>query len=486
MAYLFDEFNLNSCDNYIKECETGYSLFFPCIKSITRGENSCSEFYLVDNATKDVVDLREVDDITLNMSGRYNCFFGSFSYPEYIKSLQEENFSEIIYNIDFSDIINRVNLYIDIVDENHLLIESIAFDKSLVLDIAIEGYIGFFLKNSDLHGILNLKGYDTKTLMFLGWNIDENDGICNLENIYDYLITDNNLVYKIDEDCTVRAVYQKRREFTVKMSEDNRNSSFIVEYMGKKTPLRGETDYVTVLEGHDIKVSCIPFDIKPYKFVRWEDGYGNPYRVLNISGKDEIISLKAICSLNVDDYVKFEDNINAENLNIFSNIYPEIKDNIFIDNYFTGVVYINNCEIDVLNDEPYVKIIEGGYIQFTNIGKSGNLKFSLNNIGGNCRLFVDGFEILPSTVDKNEFAFEFDGDVITITGDNSCVFSIIVGEEIIFNKGKGLFCLTSEDTLKLHVGELYVDGGVIVNGEAYGLPSVHFAKVTDISPLIIK
>ena len=152
----------NSC-SVNNECETGYSLYFPCINSITRGENSCSEFYIVDNATKQEVDLREIDDITLNMSGRYNCSFGSYSYPENIKSLQAERFSEILYDIDFSNIINRVSLYIDIVDENHNLIESFVYNENLILDIAIEGAIGYFLTNSSKDGILNLKGYDTYT-----------------------------------------------------------------------------------------------------------------------------------------------------------------------------------------------------------------------------------------------------------------------------------------------------------------------------------
>ena len=49
-----------------------------------------------------------------------------------------------------------------------------------------------------------------------------------------------------------------------------------------------------------------------------------------------------------------------------------------------------------------------------------------------------------------------------------------------------MLCLSSEDTLKLHPGDLIVDGGVIVNGNPYGIPPVKFAKVTDITPLIIK
>ena len=157
----------NTC-SVNNECESGYSLYFPCVGTLTRGENACFDFYIVDNTTKKEVDLREVDDITLNMSGRYNCSFGSFSYPENIKSLQVERFSELVYGVDFSDIINHVTLYIDVVDENHQFLESHLFDEKLVLDIAIEGAVGYFLNGSDSDGVLNLKGYDTKSYMFLG------------------------------------------------------------------------------------------------------------------------------------------------------------------------------------------------------------------------------------------------------------------------------------------------------------------------------
>ena len=37
------------------ECGFGYSLYFPCIKTITRGENACFDFYIVDNSTKEEV-----------------------------------------------------------------------------------------------------------------------------------------------------------------------------------------------------------------------------------------------------------------------------------------------------------------------------------------------------------------------------------------------------------------------------------------------
>lgn len=475
----------NSC-SVNNECETGYSLYFPCINSITRGENSCSEFYIVDNATKQEVDLREIDDITLNMSGRYNCSFGSYSYPENIKSLQVERFSEILYDIDFSNIINRVSLYIDIVDENHNLIESFAYNENLVLDIAIEGAIGYFLTNSSKDGILNLKGYDTYTYMFLGWNIDESDGECGLESVYDYLIEDRKLVYTVADNCIIRAVYQKRRDYTIRMADDNYNSSFVVDYMGKTTTLR-EGDYITALEGHEIKVSCIPNDVRPYKFVKWEDGNNNPYRVFVVEGDDLTVTLKAHCSLNVEeDYIEYGDNIDASTLNNFKNIYPEIKDSIFVEKYHIDNIYINNCEIDVLNDDPYIKIVNGGDIQIINIDVSGNIKCSLNNVGGDCKIFIDNYEVLPSAIDKNEFIFEFGGGIIKILGVDSCVFGITIGKEVIYDKGKCMLCLSSEDTLKLHPGDLIVDGGVVVNGNPYGISPVKFATVTNITPLVVK
>lgn len=480
--YIYGNNNGCSIDN---ECKSGYSLYFPCVKTITRGENVCFDFYIVDNTTQEEIDLREVDDITLNITGLFKCNFGSFSYPEYIKSSQVEKFSEVIYDINFSDIINRVNMYIDIVDENHNLIESFLFDENLFLDIAIEGNIGCFLKKYNKCGILNITGYDTKQYMFLGWNIEETDEECDLENIYDYLIKDKNLLYLINEDMTIRAVYQKRREYTIQMANDNYDSSFIVDYMGNQSVIR-EGNYVTVLEGHDVKISCIPNNVKPYKFVKWDDGYKNPYRVFNIGGDDSTLLLKAHCVLNSDNYDEYIDDIDASSLNNFNTIYPNIVDSIFVDNFYIDNVYINNCIIDLLNDIPYIKIIEGGYIQVINIYDTGNFKLLLNKVGGDCSLFIENNEILSSVVDENEFIFEFNGGKLTLTGNDSCVFGLNLSKEVIYDKGKCMLCLGSDDTLKFYPGDLTVDGGVIVNGNPYGISPVKIAKVTNIAPLIIK
>ena len=470
----------NTC-SVNNECESGYSLYFPCIKTITRGENACFDFYIIDNATREEVDLREVDDISLNLSGRYNCNFGSFSYPENIKTLQFEKNSNLIYNVDFTDIINQVKLYIDIVDEKYNLIESHLFNKNTFLDIAIEGSIGYFLKG--YNSILNLKAYDTNTLMFLGWNIEENDGECDLENIYDFLIDKRNIIYNIEDDCIIRVVYQKRREYIINMADDNYNSSFIVEYMGKENFIR-EKDSIIALEGHDVKITCVPNNIIPYEFVKWDDGYENQQRILHVSGDNLTISLKAYCELNVEK--KEQIYVDASNLNNFKKIYPKIIESIFVDSYFINNMYVNNCEVDILNDTPYVKIIEGGNIQLDNISDRGNLKLFVNNTGGYCKLFINNYEIIPSAVEKNNFLFEYEGGILTITGKDSCVFGLDINKEIIYQKGKCNLCLNSDDTLKLHQGELVVDGGIIVNGNPYGVSQVNFAKVSNITPLIIK
>ena len=481
-------FNItNSCsENLNRECNNGYSLYFPCISSITRGENPCIDFYIVDNANMKEMDLRDVDDITLNISGRFNCNYGSYSYPEHIKSQQFERFSELIYENDFSDIIiHNVILYIDIVDESHELINSYLFDNNIILDIAIEGSIGYFLNGLNEYGILNLTGYDSENYIFLGWNIDEHEGECDLENKYDYLIKNNNIIYNVYEDLIIHAVYQKRREYIIKMDIENYNSSFIVEYMGKKYNICQEQDFVKVLEGHEVKISCIPSDVMPYKFIEWSDFYKNPYRVLKVGGDDLNILLKAYCKLSDID-VTYIDDINANELNNFKTIYPNIIDRLHIDEYYSGNIYIRNCDVDLLNGDPYIKIIENGYIQIIDINCEGNIKLTLNSTCDECKLFLNNYELFPSVVEKNEFVFEFSGEIMTIKGNDCCIFGLKINKEIVHDIGKCTLCLSSEDTLKFNVGDLNIEGGVIVNGNPYGISSVKFAKVTGIAPLIIK
>ena len=93
--------------------------------------------------------------------------------------------------------------------------------------------------------------------------------------------------------------------------------------------------------------------------------------------------------------------------------------------------------------------------------------------------------LFSKKLDKNDFIFEFDGGIMTLKGNNSCIFGLKLSKEVIYNKGKCMLCFSSEDTLKFHPGDLIVEGGVIVNGNPYGISPVKFAKVTNVTPLII-
>ena len=115
----------NSCDNGPTTCMEGYALYFPCLKDITKGQDACFDFYVADYAGrneyllnaangnlddagnpngddngKELADLRDVDAISLNLIGAFNCPYGTFSYPDNITSLQTEEYP-VVYTNDF-------------------------------------------------------------------------------------------------------------------------------------------------------------------------------------------------------------------------------------------------------------------------------------------------------------------------------------------------------------------------------------------------
>ncbi len=74
-------------------CPQGYSLYFPCLKNITRGEDVCFDFYVSDNEKQDTVDTRTIDGLTINLNGRFGCSLGTYQYPgDYISNLQTEDY----------------------------------------------------------------------------------------------------------------------------------------------------------------------------------------------------------------------------------------------------------------------------------------------------------------------------------------------------------------------------------------------------------
>ena len=101
-------------------------------------------------------------------------------------------------------------------------------------------------------------------------------------------------------------------------------------------------------------------------------------------------------------------------------------------------------------------------------------------------MFINNYEISPSSVERNEFIFEYEGGILTITGNDSCIFGLNINKENIYDKGKCMLCLSSEETLKFYPGEFIADGGVIVNGNPYGISPIKIANVTNVTPLVIK
>ena len=89
----------NACSDGPGYCAEGYALYFPCLKDITKGQDVCFDFYVVDFAGKnakdiaaaldpntdtgsgkELADLRDVDALSLNLIGVFNCPYGTYSY----------------------------------------------------------------------------------------------------------------------------------------------------------------------------------------------------------------------------------------------------------------------------------------------------------------------------------------------------------------------------------------------------------------------
>ena len=489
---MFSDTNTNSCSDILNRvCESGYSLYFPCIKNVTRGENTCFEFYVVDNVEKQEMDLRDVNDITLNMSGRYNC-----SFIEYV---QREDFSEMLYKTNISDIIElkTVKLYVDLLDEKGNLEISFLYNTDyhsfIETEMSITGIVGEFIKDSDKYGVLDLTANDTYHYMCLGWCVVEKDKCEMDKNIYDNLIVSNRLIFDIDDDYEIHVVYKARRIYQIKKSVENLDSYFIVENSGEMKYLYDVEDYINVFEGYDIKISCIPDLIrtpdnilKPLKFIKWDDGFDSPYRILKVGGDSNVIALKAYCSPDEVENIEYIDDINPNLFNNFFITRPEIRDPFRIED---GIIFDNlflyNCEItrtEEGNGETSIFLNkEESYLQIVNINDVGRMTIIINGEGDISKVFLGNDEILHSDLG---FVFDYNGESLVIRG-RMYITSLYILKEVIYDKGKCRFCLNSDETMKLQPGEIIVDGGVVVNENPYGISPVKIANVTTITPLKI-
>ena len=329
----------NSCDAGTQYCTNEYALYFPCLKDVTRGQNVCFDFYIADGSTKDTVDLRTVDAISLNLNGQFNCSYGSFSYPDNIFSLQKEEYPEI-YSLDFND-------------GNQCLLSVVMIDKD-TKDIL--NTIGDECDSEPLYfwsgTKIFLKAEDTPTHIFIGWTVvDSSEDDCPEDDLEDYIIsTSKEYSFIIKEHTIITALYRERRKFNIISDENNRKLLFEVTYYDPYQTIGGEDGYLSnrrndgydevetskghgnaydkienVLEGYEFVATCIPSDLtidsedvpdddETYIFRQWKDGRKDQCRKFIIGGvgcdgtayyeEGNEIRLRAICDGPVPGHVE--------------------------------------------------------------------------------------------------------------------------------------------------------------------------------------
>ena len=319
----------NSCSTGPTYCADGYALYFPCLKDVTKGQDVCFDFYVADYAGrneynlaltsdldslpdtgKELADLRDVDAISLNLIGVFNCPYGTYSYPDNISSLQTEEYP-VIYTNDFG---SRKLC--------HLQVIKIDIDGA-DSDDQYDSQEGDYYSGTSV----TISAYDTPTHIFEGWALfDTDDEDCPDSTIYDDIIsTENIYTFTIENDINIFAIYRPRKVYTIIVDSDNKTSHFIVNYDDIDNDIHNKKDEIfndgfnsveNVLEGYHFTAKCIPnvsvISNNPnhkkttYEFVKWSDGNTSRCRLFIAGGDDEIIKLKAKCVGPVP-YFEYED-----------------------------------------------------------------------------------------------------------------------------------------------------------------------------------
>ena len=522
----------NACSDGPGYCAEGYALYFPCLKDITKGQDVCFDFYVVDFAGKnakdiaaaldpntdtgsgkELADLRDVDALSLNLIGVFNCPYGTYSYPDNISSLQTENYS-LMYSEDFG---KRCLCHLDVIK-----IDS----KSDASDFG-EGKSADFYSGTEVR----LRAEDTPTHIFKGWAIlDDEDEDCP-EEIWDIKSYDRDYNFIIETDMIVFAVYRPREVYSVISSTTNRHSYFIVTYNNitylavSNRPDEGYDDgydvIENVLEGYHMFVKCIPCeDIlgsdldEMYVFLKWKDGVTQRCRCFEI-GKDtsnftsknsNVIKLQAVCDdTPVDPYeliddgsgCVYDDIFDEEGVHILN--VEESEDDVerFCD--YQGdeyVVSFDNVLQQFIEETGYL-YFNNGTLMLTSLDVEDGIKVVVQakayNDEDDCDMTVtvNGYSSTVSLVNDEFKQYEFlfrkcDKQNIVITTDGECLVDLIeVRREEIVDKGKARFCLPSEVTANLPSGKLSVNGAIMVNGKSYGIPTTQIGTVNKLPKITI-
>jgi hypothetical protein len=534
----------NSCDAGTQYCTNEYSLYFPCLKDVTRGQNVCFDFYVADGNTKDVVDLRTVDNISLNLNGQYNCSYGTFSYPDNIHSLQTEKYP-VVYDLHL-DKRELCELSVLMVDRETQDVINPADSSDVELPSFWSGTK------------IKLVAKDTPTHIFEGWvKFDDEEG-CDDDSWEDYIVSKSNTyTFVINDKLTVIiALYRKRKSFRVVSGNDltqNESSWFEVDYnhsgfqdiSNRRDGFGDGEDYIDgVLEGYHMVAKCIPSpdsiddsdsDNEPdmrYVFIKWIDGDPNRCRLFEI-GKDmnafifgNEIRLRAVCSDDLVPEYELEDvdysySDEFDEVGVYTYVYNPLKNEyIPADDYSADYdIYDlpDDCENILSSEEVYKKYVgETGYFYFhfgtltlSSFGIENGVKVNIEAYADDtCELEVkvNGYSVRQQVIVGDEpklYEFYFNkcnnSDIVITTYGDCIVNSIEVCREDLVDGGKAQFCLDAKTTASIPPGNLSVNGAIAVgemgvdeNGDlivtdaqAYGLASTQIGQVNKLPKIVI-
>jgi len=528
VAYTQNIMMLNSTGNGCGDspCPQGYSLYFPCLKNITRGEDVCFDFYVVDNVTKDVVDLRKVDALSITLTGNFGCTLGTYTYPSddgYIRPLQKIEYKHILEE-GFKER-GKFNLNVVSVDT----------DLEEISESNINGKIGPYYEGDTVV----LEAYDTESYIFVGW-VDLDSELDDECDDY-YYSTNHRIVFKIYSDKNIAAIYRKRETYTIEF--DTKNSLFNYYYRNKEYELL--ENRITVKEGEFIIVRSIPVNCI---FSKWNlSGLKECWHtdekniVMQICVKSNI-RLK-IDSIDIHSDLDWDDDSDSENMNPYDLNFVNFTMQSLISlcgiDINKGVVGEHNLERNVLTNDivfspdtdiskMFVSCTPTDYknlycyhsgtntmLRFGNEDENGYLSFSnpvvenetvievycmkYNNEVCSISVKLDDDEqqvkeLYDSSVNILTFKFDkIDFKTITISSvgevfpeekSGICfVDKIIVSDDTIIDKGKATLCLPGSVTSTFHRGKITATGAIMVGGKVYGLPCTMIGNVSG-NPII--
>ena len=524
----------NSCDAGTQYCSEGYALYFPCLKDITKGQDACWEFYVADYgakgaynlaaadpnisdddlanlAGKETVDLRDVDAISLNLIGAFNCPYGTYTYPDNISSLQTEEYP-VMYREDFGE---RKLCHLSVFMLDTEASQSEQYYNTLESDF----YSGT---------LVEVEANDTPTHIFLGWailNMNEDED-CPEETWEENIICKDNIYrFVIQEDIIVLALYRPRKMYSVISDPTNKSSHFTLDYNHRVYHISNriedgydiiEHSYIpydevaNVLEGYHLVAKCVPaVDVlgsepdEMFRFVEWKDKVKSRCRLFKI-GEDttpfedgNVIKLKVKCEGPVpyepieDEDIPYLDEFDEEGIHINTE-FNEVD----IYDYYGDGVYVLSAE------EAYQKFIgETGYlflhfgnVTLSSVGIEDGIKINIEAKADDyCELWVTvngaTAKIPVSTEEFKLYEVYFkkcDKSDIKITAYGDCLIDMIeVCKEEIIDRGKAQFCLPAEVTANLPSGPLSVNGAIMVDGKSYGLATTSIGSVNKLPKITI-